>query len=187
VLVKNRIPLLPIFKKAFPMEIINSTAADIDTIFSLYDAAVAFQKTKFDKHWLAFDREMVEKEIAENRQWKIMDGNQVAGIFAIAYEDPFIWKEKNSDPSVYIHRIVTHPSYRGRHFVKLIIEWAKTHAKSMGKEYIRMDTWGDNEKLIEYYAQCGFTFLGSITPTASNQLPQHYSAIFLSLFEIKLI
>jgi hypothetical protein len=49
-----------------------------------------------------------------------------------------------------------------------------------------MDTWGDNEKLISYYQQCGFTYLGSITPDASDQLPQHYSAIFLSLFEIKL-
>ena len=48
-----------------------------------------------------------------------------------------------------------------------------------------MDTWGDNQKLIDYYTECGFAFLGTITPTASNQLPKHYSAIFLSLFEIK--
>ena len=47
-----------------------------------------------------------------------------------------------------------------------------------------MDTWGDNEALINYYTKCGFTFLGTITPTASKQLPKHYSAIFLSLFEI---
>ena len=91
------------------MQIINSTPSDIEIIFSLYDDAVAFQKTKFDKHWLSFDREMVENEIAEKRQWKIMENDEVVCIFAIAYEDPFIWKEKNADPSVYIHRIVTNP------------------------------------------------------------------------------
>ena len=167
------------------MEIINSNAADIDTIFTFYDAAVAYQKTKFDKHWLSFDRLMVEKELAENRQWKIMEGDEVACIFAIAYQDPFIWKEKDIDPSIYIHRIVTHPTYHGRQYVKTIIEWAKEHAKESGKEYIRMDTWGDNEALIKYYVACGFNFLGTVIPTASDHLPKHYSAIFLSLFEIK--
>ena len=168
------------------MQIIHSTTADIDTIFSLYDDAVAYQKTRFDKHWLAFDRDMVNKEIEERRQWKIMEGNEVSCIFAIAYDDPFIWKEKNADPSIYIHRIVTHPMYHGRQYTKRIVEWAKMHAAETGKDYIRMDTWGDNEALINYYQKCGFNFLGTITPTASDELPKHYSAITLSLFEIKL-
>ena len=168
------------------MQILNSTVADIPAIFHLYDDAVAFQKTKFNKHWLPFDKAMVEKEVAEKRQWKIMEGDEVACIFAIAYDDPFIWKEKNSDAAMYIHRIVTHPAYHGRHYVKAIVEWCKDHAKVMAKEYIRMDTWGDNERLIEYYKHCGFNFLGTITPTASDELPKHYSAIFLSLFEIRL-
>ena len=167
------------------MQIINSSIDDINTIFTLYDAAVAFQKTRFDKHWQAFDREMVEKEIAENRQWKIMEGDKVACIFAIAYRDPFIWKEKDIDPSIYIHRIVTNPAYHGRQYVKAIIEWAREHAKETGKQYIRMDTWGDNEALIKYYVACGFNFLGIIVPTPSDDLPKHYSAISLSLFEIK--
>jgi ribosomal protein S18 acetylase RimI-like enzyme len=167
------------------MRIINSSIDDIDTIFKLYDAAVAFQKTKFDKHWLSFDKEMVEKEIAENRQWKIMEGHEVVCIFAIAYQDPFIWKEKDSDPSIYIHRIVTNPTYRGRQYIKTIIDWAKCHAKETKKDYIRMDTWGDNKALIKYYVACGFNFLGTIIPTASDDLPKHYSSIFLSLFEIK--
>ncbi len=167
------------------MTIINSQSADIATIFNLYDQAVVFQKTKFDKHWLDFDRDMVQSEIAEGRQWKIMEGEEVACIFAIAYEDPFIWKEKNDDPSIYIHRIVTNPLYRGNGYVKQIIEWAKAHALKNNKKFIRMDTWGDNEALITYYTKCGFNFLGTITPTASKQLPKHYSAIFLSLFEIE--
>ncbi len=168
------------------MHILPSQPNDIPAIFKLYDDAVAFQKTKFDKHWLPFDPAMVEKEIAEHKQWKIMEGNEIACIFAIAYDDPFIWKEKNIDPAIYIHRIVTHPLYHGKGYVKTIVKWAKVHATESGKQFIRMDTWGDNEKLISYYQQCGFAYLGSITPEASDQLPQHYSAIFLSLFEIKL-
>lgn len=168
------------------MQIINSESKDIETIFTLYDQAVSFQKTRFDKHWLDFDRNMVQHEIEEGRQWKIMEGNEVVCIFAIAYEEPYIWKEKNGDPSIYIHRIVTNPLHRGKGYVKSIIEWARDHALQMNKKFIRMDTWGDNDALINYYTKCGFEFLGTITPTSSKQLPKHYSAIFLSLFEIKL-
>ncbi len=168
------------------MHILASQPSDIPAIFKLYDDAVVFQKTKFDKHWLPFDRLMVEREVAQQKQWKIMEGEDIACIYAIAFEDPFIWKEKNIDPAVYIHRIVTHPSYHGRGYVKNIVDWAKVYARETGKQFIRMDTWGDNDKLISYYQQCGFVYLGNVTPEASDQLPQHYSAIFLSLFEIKL-
>ena len=168
------------------MQIINSKMGEIDAIFNLYDEAIAFQKTKFDKHWLSFDSGMVETEIAENRQWKITEGEEILCIFAIAYEDPFIWQEKNADPAIYIHRIVTNPLHRGKQLVKSIIEWAKVHAKATNKEFIRMDTWGDNEALINYYSKCGFNFLGTITPESNADLPEHYSALFLSLFEIKI-
>lgn len=166
------------------MHIIPSNSSDLVTIFNLYDKAVAFQKTKFDKHWLDFDEAMVQREIDEGRQWKIMEGAEVACIFAIAYEDPFIWKEKNADAAIYIHRIVTDPSFRGKGYVKHIVAWARQHAVTTNKQFIRMDTWGDNEGLIKYYQECGFEYLGNITPTASEQLPKHYSAISLSLFQI---
>ena len=165
-------------------EILKSTPEDIDSIFSLYDDAVAYQKTKFEKHWLPFDRQMVKKEIEEGRQWKIMEGDAIAGVYAVAYEDPFIWAEKNADPAIYLHRIVTHSSFRGGGYVKAIIEWARQHAKENDKQFIRMDTWGDNEELINYYIKCGFNYLGSVTPQATENLPKHYSSIYLGLFEI---
>jgi ribosomal protein S18 acetylase RimI-like enzyme len=168
------------------MQILSSEPNDLSAIFELYDEAVAYQKTKFNKHWLPFDKAMVEREIAEKKQWKIMEEGAMACIFAIAYEDPFIWKEKNKDPAIYIHRIVTHPAWHGRHYVKAIIDWAKVHAAENGKQFIRMDTWGDNVKLKDYYVNSGFNFLGTITPEPTDKLPQHYSAIFLSLFEIPL-
>lgn len=164
--------------------ILNSNADDIDSIFSLYDAAVAFQKEKFDKHWEPFRREMVEREIQEERQWKIMMDDNIACIFVTAENDPLIWREKDKDPSIYIHRIVTNPLYRGNNFVRKIIEWVKIYAKTKDKKFIRMDTWGDNQKLIDYYVKCGFTYLGITTPTGLDKLPLHYEGITLSLFQM---
>lgn len=162
----------------------SSTINDIDKIFEFYDLAIEYQKTKFNKQWQGFERSLVTKEISENRQWKIIIDNEIACIFAITFEDESIWKEKNTDKAVYFHRIVTHPKFRGQHFVERIIEWGMTFAKEKKLDFLRMDTWGDNESLIEYYQKCGFDFLGVITPEYKG-LPKHYDGITLSLFEIK--
>lgn len=162
-----------------------STINDFDTVFYFYDLAVEYQKTKFNKHWLGFESDLVKKEIAENRQWKIIIDGEIACVFAITFEDESIWKEKNSDKAVYFHRIVSHPKFKGQNLVKKIVEWGIPFAKEKDIDYLRLDTWGDNEALIDYYQKCGFDFLGVITPDYKG-LPKHYTAITLSLFEIKI-
>jgi len=169
------------------MEILNANSADFDLIFELYEKAIEFQKLVFDKHWLGFDADLVRREIAENRLWKILEGDETACIYSVAYEDPVIWGENSGENAMYIHRIVTNPDFRGRGYVKAIVEWARGHAYENGLLYIRMDTWGDNLKLKEYYTGCGFEFKGVVWPAESKDLPKHYSAISLGLFEIDLL
>jgi hypothetical protein len=167
------------------MQILNSSIEDIDLIFKLYDEAIVFQKTKFNKHWLGFEHSLVETEISENKQWKIVIDEQIACIFAITFDDDLIWGDKSNETAIYIHRIVTNQIFRGKYFVKIIIEWAKDFCKQHKKQFIRMDTWGDNESLITYYQSCGFEFLGLTTLNKSEGLPRHYEGACLSLFEIK--
>ena len=168
------------------MQFINAEPADIDTIFDLYDKAIEFQKTVFDKTWQGIDRELVAKEIAENRLWKIVENGSVPCIFSVTYADPILWGERSHESAMYIHRIVTNPEFRGRGYVRSITEWARNHASENGIRFIRMDTWGDNQKLIDYYQDCGFKFIGLTTPAESPTLPAHYRGTELSLFEIDL-
>ncbi|GAA3983946.1 GNAT family N-acetyltransferase [Pedobacter ginsengiterrae] len=166
------------------IQVINSQISDIETIFQFYDMAIAHQKKVFNKHWQGFSRSLVETEIAENRQYKILVNGEVACIFAVTFEDKLIWGDQDVD-SIYIHRIVTHPGFRGYSFVKEIIKWAKAFAPLNGIKYIRMDTWADNEKLLAYYTGCGFDYVGVVTMQETEGLPKHYEGISLSLFEIK--
>lgn len=166
------------------MDILTSTTDDFETIFELYAAAIAHQKAVSHLHWLPFERSLVEAEIAEGRQWKILVEGQIACIFVTAYADPDIWGEKGSAPAVYLHRIVTDPRFRGRQFVVEIMRWAKIHGQGMGKKFVRMDTWSDNLRLKEYYTQSGFQFLDIVRPANPAALPSHYADITLSLFEV---
>jgi len=168
------------------MIILHSTLEDLDSIFKIYDDATAYQKKQTINYWKGFERSLVKKEIEEQRQYKIIVDGEIACVFVITYADPLIWKERDVDPSIYIHRIATNPSFRGSSFVKQIIEWAKVHAKETGKEFIRMDTTAGNDKLNNYYFNCGFEDKGITLMGFEEELPLHYRGGSLNLFEIKL-
>jgi ribosomal protein S18 acetylase RimI-like enzyme len=164
----------------------NSTIQDIDEIFRLYKMATDFQKTRFISHWPEFDRNLIETEIAEKRQWQIVINNQVACVWATTFSDPQIWEAQREDPAVYIHRIATNPNFRGQNLVGTIVNWAKIYAKENNKKFIRMDTVGNNQGLIAYYKKCGFDFLGLLKLKNTTGLPAHYIDATVSLFEIEL-
>ncbi|NSL87671.1 GNAT family N-acetyltransferase [Chitinophaga solisilvae] len=168
------------------MEIMNSTHEDMDAIFQLYEAGTAYMKQVARKHWQGFDRNMVAREITEGRQWKILVDGVVACVFVTTFHDPLIWQEKDKDPAIYLHRIATHPAFRGQGMVRHIAAWAATHARKHNKQYIRMDTGSGNDKLNQYYISCGFTYLGIVATPDTPELPAHYRNGSSSLFEIKL-
>ena len=165
-------------------QIQNSNSNDTDEIFRLYKTATDFQKTRFTHHWPEFDRQLIETEISENRQWKIIADGKISCVWAITFDDPQIWEEKNEDPSVYIHRIATNPDFRGQNLVGKIVDWAKNYAIENQKQFIRMDTVGDNSGLINYYTKCGFEFLGLQKLKNTQGLPAHYDNATVSLFQI---
>lgn len=168
------------------MNITNSTFDDIDEVFRLYRIASEYQKTKYIVQWPEFERKLIETEIKEKRQWKILVDNNFACTFATTFNDPLIWQEKDKDDSIFIHRIATNPNYRGNNFVIDIVRWAKLYANQNNKKFIRLDTVGDNKKLIEHYKKCGFSFLGFKELKNTKGLPEHYDLGPVALFEISL-
>ena len=59
------------------MEIKNCSIDDADTILTLYEAARNLQRQKKTVTWPLFEKSFIEKEIKEQRQWKIiMDGTR---------------------------------------------------------------------------------------------------------------
>lgn len=169
------------------MKIHKSTLEDISEIFRLYGLATEFQKAIFPENtWPIFERELVETEIQEQRQFKMVIDGEIACVWAITFNDPQIWEVRDKDPSIYLHRITTNPDFRGQNFVLKIVEWARGYAETHQKKFIRMDTCGDNRKLIKHYTNCGFGFLGMVRLKNTDALPSHYHDADVCLFEIKL-
>lgn len=169
------------------MTISNSTLADIPEIFRLYKLATDYQKISFPGNvWPEFNYDFITKEVLENRQFKIMIDNEIACIWAITYNDAQIWEEKENNDAIYIHRIATNPGFRGKNFVQLIADWSKHFGKKENKRFIRMDTCGQNDRLINHYKNCGFQFLGMKKLKDSSGLQEHYQNAEVCYFEIEL-
>ena len=169
------------------MKIENCTIGDIDEIYRMYRIASEYQKSKEGVIvWPEFERKLVEDSISENRQWKLIIDNKIACIWTITFSDEQIWEEKNGDAAIYIHRIATNPVFRGQNFVAIIVEWSKEYAQNNNKDFIRLDTLGNNVKLIEHYKNAGFDFLGFFDLKNTEGLPDHYGKAPACLFEIKL-
>src|SRR4051812_29814914 len=97
-----------------------STTRDMDSIFLLFDSAIDYQKKNEYNLWPKFSRQMILDEIQDNRNWKILDGNTIVCVFSVHYNDPVIWKEKDQEPAVYLHRIAVNPLLKGRGIMNVI-------------------------------------------------------------------
>lgn len=165
------------------MEITNSLIHDLRTIFQLFDEAIAYQKKNGFQLWPQFSTELIETEIKEKRHWKIIENGKIACVFSVMYNDPVIWGERDKEPSVYLHRIAVNPEFKGKRIMVVIKQWGMNHAKEINKKYLRMDTWGDNETIRNYYVKCGFNYIGQQQLNETEGLPGHYGGNLLSLFQ----
>jgi ribosomal protein S18 acetylase RimI-like enzyme/plasmid maintenance system antidote protein VapI len=167
------------------MIITPSTNEDIPAIRDLFGAAIEYQKQKFGKHWEGFNEEQVAGEIDKNLHWKITEGEQIAAFFSVAFTDALVWDERDADPAIYLHRIVTNPAFHGRAYVRHITAWAMDYGRAAGKRFVRLDTNRENTRLNVYYQQCGYRFSGfkKFDDVNNPLIPKHYFGPGLSLYE----
>ena len=152
----------------------NCIMTDIGKILSLYHSARDLQIQKGMVVWPIFEKDLIEKEINEQRQWKLLIEDTIACNWATTFSDKEIWGEKDKDDAIYIHRIATNSIFRGNRYIDKIVEWAKEYAKQKDKQFVRLDTLGNNTRLIDLYKSAGFQFLGMFELTDTSNLPGHY-------------
>jgi ribosomal protein S18 acetylase RimI-like enzyme len=170
------------------MEIKNCSMSDVNDILLLYEAARNLQIQKQMVVWPSFEKSFIEREVREERQWKLTSGHSMACNWTITFEDKEIWGERDKGDSIYIHRICTNPALRGNRYIDAIVEWTKQYTMKMGKRYVRLDTLGNNTRLIDHYTSAGFEFLGMFKLTDTASLPTHYQREpNCCLFEIDLV
>ena len=104
-------------------------------------------------------------------------------MFSVCYADKIIWRSRERGDSIYLHRIVVNPAFKGQRLFGAIVAWAGNHCLQKKLKNIRMDTWAANPVIIEYYKSFGFRFVEYYTTPDSEELPIHNRNLALALLE----
>jgi len=151
---------------------------------SFWQAALAYQKERNLPLWSPFPEATISVEINESRHFSgFVFANNLAGFFSVTLSDPIIWGEAERGDAIYVHRMCVNPAVKGNNFAGQVLAWACGNAVAKERKFVRMDTWGDNQRLVDYYVKCGFTLIGFKKLSDVSGLPPHYRGQRLALFE----
>lgn len=164
--------------------ITEANIADLPIIYQLFEEAIAFQQKKNYAGWKNYDRTFLQHDVEAGLLFKILNGENIAGIFSVCYADPLIWREKERGDALYLHRIVANRNVNEGPVFAGILNWAKYFAVEKGLRYIRMDTWAENSKLIDYYRGYGFRFIEDYTTADTPELPLQHRNLKVALLEL---
>jgi ribosomal protein S18 acetylase RimI-like enzyme len=167
-------------------KIVNTTIEDLDEILWLFEKAMDLQGKNGYKVWDGIDKIALKKDIESGLQYKIVRDNNILCIFSIQHNDPFIWRDRDQNDAIYLHRIVVNPNFKGQRQFEKVLNWAKHFAQQNHLKFVRMDTWADNEKIIDYYKSFGFKFIEYYRTTAAPELPIQNRNLNVALLEMAL-
>lgn len=178
--------LQKIFKPTPVRAIVNTEIKDLDFIYHLFDEAISYQRKNEYPVWIGYDKEVLIRDIKNKLQYKIVIANNIACVFSICFSDKIIWREREKGDSLYLHRIVVNPAYKGQKQFGKILNWSVEYAHKNGLSHIRMDTWAENPNLIKYYKSFGFRMVGKFTTPNSEELPLQQRDNNIVLLEFKI-
>ncbi|HEX2846493.1 MAG TPA: GNAT family N-acetyltransferase [Chitinophagaceae bacterium] len=162
----------------------NASTDDLPVIYSLFEEAILFQKENNYTGWKNYDKEFIKSDIQHQLLFKIMLGDDIVCIFSICFNDALIWREKEKNDAVYLHRIVLNRQFKGRKIFQEVLDWAIQFARKEKLKYVRMDTWAENEKIIAYYQRYGFSIIENYTTSGTEDLPVQHRNLNVVLLEL---
>jgi ribosomal protein S18 acetylase RimI-like enzyme len=106
------------------------------------------------------------EDIALQQIWKLEEGNSIVGLIVLTeIEDAEYqhvkWLTKN-DKNLYIHRLAVHPNFQGKGFAQKLMDFAENYALENGYKSIRLDTFSQNKRNLQFYEKRNYIKLESI-------------------------
>lgn len=165
------------------MRVEPAAPADLPAVRAAYAHGRRTQREQGSTVWPEFTDADILREMGGGRLMRVLDGEALAGVFSVAYEDPAIWGEQERGAHIYLHRIARTEGYPGRGLIGAVLAWALVECRALAREGLRMDTWASNEALIGYYVRLGFRLVGRRRIAPDPRLPPHYHGTELALLE----
>ena len=150
------------------MKIQLATQKDLNKIMIMYHECVQGMLNLGIDQWNEEypNRDIIKKDIDDQCYYiGILNSEVVAGIRIDNLQDPTYLEIKWNDESnkfMVVHRLGTSRKVWGQGIGKLMMEFAHKFAQSKECKSMRLDTYSNNSKAIDFYQKLGYQKLGSI-------------------------
>ena len=137
--------------------------SDLPAVKEMYTALVA----RMDREgWSVWDetypRDFVEKDIEQGQLYLLLEGDRLAGAFALPAHDngegDVPWEDPSA-PARYLYRFGIAGEDGGRGLGRLALERIGELARGLGAGYLRLYVAHENEPAIALYRKAGFSQL----------------------------
>lgn len=169
--------------EAFKIE--PTSLEDLPFIHWIYEEAIRYHQRMQYNVWKGYDKQVLEQETRMGLLHKLVIDGKIALVFSAIYSDKQLWEDRDRDDAVYVHRMAVNPEFRGRRLFAKVFEWLVNDAKKRGRKFLRLDTWGDNPKMIAYYESFGYRFVRYHSSGNDPELPIPHRNMFFVLMEYK--
>lgn len=167
------------------MNVITADPTQFKDVYDLLEGARQWHLANHPQAWPVFSREAVRQEIEEGRVFLFADGQGYVATLTVTDTDPLIWDDAH-EPALYLHKLTSRRDLPGRGIGAFVLRWARGHALARHKQFLRLDTWGANTRLRQYYEAQGFRLARTKTFPVDTPLPDHYRGVSMNLFEMHL-
>lgn len=142
-------------------------AEDLDSVLQLLHDRVEWLRQQGNDQWSTSDtfQTRLAKAIERQQTWLLMDNEggggggssrPVATMTLRTKGSTRYWTpEELQDPALYIAKMATAVTHRGKGLGKMMISWARDWAAKQGLRVVRWDAWRTNQGLIRYYESLG--------------------------------
>lgn len=145
------------------LRVCRAEPSDLPAVKEMYAALVA----RMDREgWSVWDetypRDFVGKDIEQGQLYLLLEGDRLAGAFALPAHDNGEGDVPWEDPSVparYLYRFGIAVEYGGRGLGRLALERIGELARGLGAGYLRLYVAHENEPAIALYRKAGFSQL----------------------------
>jgi ribosomal protein S18 acetylase RimI-like enzyme len=150
------------------MSLLIAAPDDLDAIMELFNHCIVDMQNKSIDQWGAFypTQEIVKKDIKEESLYLLEIEGEIAGVVTLNEEaDPLYstvqWLADNKKPLI-VHRLAVAPTFQGRGYACMMMQWVEEYAKSHDYTSIRLDAYQGNPAAIALYENNEYAKTGEV-------------------------
>ena len=141
-----------------PIRIRQAESADVENVSAVLREAAAWLALRGQPLWRGDEltAERVAADVNECLFFVAECDGEVAGVVKFQLEDPLFWPDVPTGEAAFVHRLAVRRRFAGGVVSTALLDWAARRARSLGKQYLRLDCEASRLRLRAVYERFGF-------------------------------